>query len=562
MALEKDQKILFKQGTQEKFDSLKTSIPGAFYLTTDTHRLYIGDDAGKQPVPINQGLVKVATQDLLPTVEANDEARYSGQFYLIENGNILCIRSQGKWVQINTDTTLSSFGQTVVKDEENKKVIISSSVTDTAGNEDSDSFELIEGAGVTITVNGNSIAIASNGAGGAEVKFTVAGSEDSKTATVTGKTTVTAADGTVTNSESSYALKAGDKIKSVVADEAAGSITINAETQEVTSIGFAVPTEDKEGFILNLAQTSGNDLVSTPKLNPEIKIGKDGEETSVKFVDNIADLDVYTIAQTDAKVEEEIQKSLKAADAMVFKGTVGAGGTVEALPAITEASNGDTYKVVSELSNLSGITGGSSVKVGDLLIAMGEEDEATGLLTSGSFVLVPSGNEYQVVSKFLTHGIKFTNDAETPDEIGGIQLEEGQNIVLTDKEVDKTRVVIIDHETIATTTPDAAASTEYANEVGKNGQTKTVTVVTGLTVENGHVTNIATATEEFKNSALETATVVTEANETQARSVDVTLNITDTLGAELTPVVNIDSETLTLEATAEGLKADLLWGEF
>lgn len=555
-----DQKIKFLQGTQAQFDALELSKVqvGAFYLTNDTHRLYIAEEANKKPVPVNQGLVKVANEAALPTVAAGDEALYTGQFYLIESGNILCIRSQGKWVQINTDTTLSSFAHSVGA-KTDKTVPVTSTVADTAGNEKASIFSLKEGAGITLAVDGNTIIISSNGAGGAELKFELTGSEDNKIATINGKTTVTAADGTVTEHDDAFNLKAGDKIKSVVVEEK--DITINAETQEVTSIGFAVPTDDNTGFILNLAQTSGNDLISSPKLDPTVTVGKDGEEIRCHFIENDANLPVYTIEQSDAKIAEEINKSLKAADAMVFKGTVGEGGTVTTLPAITTASNGDTYKVVSELTDLAGITGGSKVKVGDLLIAMGEEDASTGLLTSGSFVLVPSGDEYQTVSEFLTHGIKFTDDAETPTEIGGIRLANGKNVVLTDSEEGKIKVVTIDHETIETTTPDAAATTAYTTVANKNGQTKTITVVTGLTVENGHVTNIATATEEIKNSAVEAATLTTAAN-ADSRSVDVTLNVTDTIGSDLNSTVNVDSETLAISATSTGIKADLVWGSF
>lgn len=84
-------------------------IEGTFYLTSDTNRLYIGknvDGKGVRAVPVNQGALPVPSVDSLPSAEA----AIPGQFYYVTSSNILCVSSNGKWVQINpnTDTTLST----------------------------------------------------------------------------------------------------------------------------------------------------------------------------------------------------------------------------------------------------------------------------------------------------------------------------------------------------------------------------------------------------------------------------------------------------------------------
>lgn len=92
---------------------------GAFYLTTDTHRLYIGrevDDNGTTktiPVAINEGIQVVdrlqynesyPSQTYLPT---NPQV---GEFYYVKNDNILAIcngkneEGLAKWTQLNPDT--------------------------------------------------------------------------------------------------------------------------------------------------------------------------------------------------------------------------------------------------------------------------------------------------------------------------------------------------------------------------------------------------------------------------------------------------------------------------
>jgi hypothetical protein len=78
------------------------NVAGAFYLTEDTNRLYIGKtiDGKVVPVPVNQGVVYVANIDALPSGDAATAVK-TGEFYYAEAENILCVRSAGKWIQIN-----------------------------------------------------------------------------------------------------------------------------------------------------------------------------------------------------------------------------------------------------------------------------------------------------------------------------------------------------------------------------------------------------------------------------------------------------------------------------
>ena len=80
----------FKLGTQAKVDALlKTPgtsvVEGCFYLTSDTHRLYIGqkataDDTNAQLFPVNEGVITVANVADLPTVSEADKPVYAGRF--------------------------------------------------------------------------------------------------------------------------------------------------------------------------------------------------------------------------------------------------------------------------------------------------------------------------------------------------------------------------------------------------------------------------------------------------------------------------------------------------
>ncbi len=81
---------------------------------------------------------------------------------------------------------------------------------------------------------------------------------------------------------------------------------------------------------------------------------------------------------TSAAVANAIAAALSASDAMRFKGTIGSGGTISALPT-NGVLVGDTYKVAT-----AGKYANQSAKVGDLFIATA---------TDPTWVLVPSGDD-------------------------------------------------------------------------------------------------------------------------------------------------------------------------
>lgn len=103
---------MFKRGTQANLNALiKANGPyedGAFYLTSDTDRLYVAQSVNEL-VELNKSITIVKKQSELPAKAVVEE----GQFYYLSDDNILCIYSGGDWVQINpdtdTDTSVKSF---------------------------------------------------------------------------------------------------------------------------------------------------------------------------------------------------------------------------------------------------------------------------------------------------------------------------------------------------------------------------------------------------------------------------------------------------------------------
>lgn len=95
--------VMFKRGTQSSFNNLSTYQDGCFYLTTDSHRLYIGTGNNKADL-VSQSVI---TYDNWAAIEALSNSSpglsFEGQFYYAKAENILCTYSNGKWIQINPD---------------------------------------------------------------------------------------------------------------------------------------------------------------------------------------------------------------------------------------------------------------------------------------------------------------------------------------------------------------------------------------------------------------------------------------------------------------------------
>jgi hypothetical protein len=97
---------------------------------------------------------------------------------------------------------------------------------------------------------------------------------------------------------------------------------------------------------------------------------------------------------------------------MVFKGTLGTGGTIETLPAASTSNEGFTYKVITD-----GTYASIAAKAGDTFVSNGT-----------AWVLIPSGDEPTdlVISDTLTAGstsITFQNAAITTSSLVDVYAE-------------------------------------------------------------------------------------------------------------------------------------------
>lgn len=122
--------VKFLRGTQAKLDNLTSFNEGAFYLTSDTDRLYFAQ-SNNELVYLNKYITKVNTlAELQAMANLND-----GDFYYVVKENILCTRitdSDGSvhWAQINasqdtnTDTALEGVTFSSKVSEDKSKITI------------------------------------------------------------------------------------------------------------------------------------------------------------------------------------------------------------------------------------------------------------------------------------------------------------------------------------------------------------------------------------------------------------------------------------------------------
>ena len=214
--------VSFKRGLQADLPN-SNIVDGAFYLTTDTNRLYVGGANDKLEL-LNQSIKFYTYNDVFR--ENSTVPKVEGQFYYLSDKNILCTFAKtkthpdGEWVQINPDhndnTLVYVSGLNVTKSnstEGNTKKLTYTIKLNQEKKESSDGGATPYGDGITASfeIDSNDLnKIASNVSvglesnditNGFELKNSGGGADDSKAVQIKGGDNVTitrAADGNIT----------------------------------------------------------------------------------------------------------------------------------------------------------------------------------------------------------------------------------------------------------------------------------------------------------------------------------------------------------------------------
>ena len=544
-----DAKLRFLRGLEANLPAAMTD--GYVYVTTDTRAMYVdykGTDGALARIRIGDVLT-VANVAALPTI-ANAK---DGVLYYCLAENILCtpygVGAARDWKQINKQKTLSetigtmSFTAAAATDGANMIIKM------TSGGETKDaSLGVAGGTNVKVGVTDGKVTI-----GAKDTTITGAISVGAREAggaaiTLTNTTGGTAADGTALSGSATGGtigiVGTGAKVS-----QADNVITVNGKVTVANA--FAA-----DGAFTTKITHADNTTATSTAVTPKVKYGADGAQEAV-FKSGAATLDIYSKNEVDTAIDAK----LKAANAMTFKGTMGAtGATVKQLP--TTASLGDTYIVIDKGSYSYKAVGATaatsqSCRIGDMFIA-GPGDEGTdGLLKTLVWTYVPAGDDDLPIASATatTSNIIFKSTlGNQTSTVGTVAVGDGMKATAAGTTF---TIAHGDVTTDAPTTGEAVAQTPGAAKT-------TYTAITGVTIENGHVTGYETTELTVVDTALASASLTTAAVANGGATV--TLNVKDTAnnskGNAITVKASGNSAAYVSVDENKAIVIDTVWGTF
>ena len=544
-----DAKLRFLRGLEANLPTAMTD--GYVYVTTDTRAMYVdykNADGALARIRIGDVLT-VANIAALPTI-ANAK---DGVLYYCLAENILCTpygSGAGRdWKQINKQKTLSetigtmTFTAAAAADGANMTIKM------TSGGETKDASLGVAGGtnvkvGVTdgkVTVGAKdtivtgAIAVGARETGGAAI-------------TLTNTTGGTAADGTALSGTAAGGtigiVGTGAKVS-----QADNVITVDGKVTVANT--FAA-----DGAFTTKITHADNTTATSTAVTPKVKYGVDGAKEAV-FNSGTATLDIYSKNEVDTAIDAK----LKAANAMTFKGTMGAtGATVKQLPAT--ASLGDTYIVIDNGSYSYKAVGATaatsqSCRIGDMFIAGPGEEGTDGLLKTLVWTYVPAGNDDLPIASATatTSNIIFKSTLGNQiSTVGTVAVGDGMKATAAGTTF---TIAHGDVTTAAPTTGTAVAQTPGAAKT-------TYTAITGVTIENGHVIGYETKELTVVDTALASASLTAAA--VADGGATVTLNVKDTAnnskGNAITVKASGNSAAYVSAGANNTIVIDTVWGTF
>jgi hypothetical protein len=526
-------KLFFKNGLQSKYDALTSRDAGTFYVTSDTHRLYLGDNLLSQAV---------VTVNSVSDLTSSTALKVDGQIAYVKDGNILCIydTTKGDWAQLNPDTAIAAFDQSV--EIANNIATVTTEITENRGAHAatawSDSFKItgangtkVSASGDTVTVGLEDLALAN---GDNTVTLAVGTSNNKITIKGAGDTTVSAAENglTISTTANDYRVVADNNTKLTLASESAGF-----------SLEGQVVLKDK-----NHADSASETVEFVgASIDPTISVGKAGN-SQVHFVNGDAVVDTYT----QKEITDKIAEAKRQMNAMTYMGKLDENN---GLPS-EKVQIGDTYMVAKAGAYISGDS--KVYPVGTLIVAKGTEDETTGYITSGlgwdavqasdtdtTYILTGSGEDKAIILKS--------------------SLDQEQNLNIKDDGIVTTAIttsasgeptLTINHGAVAHT-----ASTGTAIN-SASGVATTLNYVSAVTInEQGHVTDVQTTSAKFVDTINDNASWSINS---ASNGATLTFTVTDSNKSSVEDEMTLASSSLLIAGDTANKKVsvDLVWGTF
>lgn len=549
----------FSVGLESKLSTI-TALDGVFYLTSDTHRLFIGDKNGNLS-PVNQGVISVDNVASLPTTGEQ------GQFYYAEAENILCVRSGSQWAQINPNTYLNEFTNSVAGITNGAKVTTGGKLSN----------------GNTVTKVGNFDIVGD----GTEVKVTNSGSN---TVSITGAkytldNTISETNGKVTEAYSTL-KRDGTKVSDTFSiipgsnitfeKNAEGKLVIKADNQAsgVKIKGFVASnngasTDPTTGF--KFVITDGSNTQYKTDIDPIIEYGGDSK-TPVKFVNGKATLEVYTKSEIDNTVLKNFQKTV---NAMTYKGVVDTDVTGAKLPT-SNVQIGDVWMMTTtkpEGAVFPGSENSTKYQSGTLAIAQGTEG-SDGYITAATlkWVIVQNFNtdtQYTWKATADTNSATLTTTKNQDDSVAGkITVKTSGNTPITISGINDngtTQTIQIEHkaQTVSTST-----DTGWEGDGSAAGDLFIGNVIAEIVTNGtGHITSVKTKQISIKSPTLSSSSTTTAATDKTYATRTHQIKLKNSKGADISVVTaetKIKSQNLeiTKDDTDSAIKINMVWGTF
>lgn len=535
--------VMFKRGLQSKLPA--TAVNGAFYLTTDTNRLYVGVADGKAPVLLNQTIQFIDSLGALNTMSnawtPNEKLDHKNDIYYIVNGadgnpgNILATWDGSKWIQINPDsnTYVTGFGLGVQANGDTA-ANATFQITDNAGNQNLLQTLTLQGAnGIKVGVSGKVITFTGDTY---SLDNTVANNE----------ATVTLASAN-TDNDSSITIKGGNNVS--ITTDSDKKIIVNSTDTYVNQVKLSVSNGE---LTTSIAQNDPNKGVSSNAQKLYFTLGDNATEYGIN-----GSLPVYT--------QTEVDNLFKQLNGLTYIGTVGQNGlysdldVTDGITGLTDIHNGDMFMVSG--SEVIYNAGGSKAHQGDLLIATGSEN-ADGVLTSITWNYVPSGDDtvtdttYSFNTAPASNRFTITNNVGT----GGLQVTYTNGTAIDVVSTDATSSGV-SGMSVAINHADVPHTDSTGTTISGADNFKAITKV--AVNKQGHVTEVETTditVPKYSAGAI-SVTKGTDPNVTSSAVLTNALYKDGTYVAG--EVTNIVSDTLVLDAPkGNTMSINLEWGEF
>lgn len=576
IAIDAGSNVRFLLGTQANLNTMMTGKSGAngtFYLTSDTHRLYVGTSDGSVQ-PVNEGVTTVKNLTALQALQKPNP----GEFYYLTDENILCVYNGTSWVQINSDTNtyVNQFSNSVAAVAGSGDVDVSTNLVNV--NKDSSTNKSYStkttfkaGNGITLTADSKSKAITIAG---------VTNKAFSAAAASTDKGTVTLTDSAENTTEFNLSSADADLLK--ISADGGNGLKLTPKDQKLK--GAAITSKADGGFTLTINNHDSSNTIAD--FNPTISYGS--AKTSVTFKNGVATLDVYTKAEVDSV--------FKSANAMTYKGLAGK-ATGTSLPTGTEfvkwdVSNfvevggkhsiGDTYLFAEDVTiTPTGSQAARTITKGTLAIAKskGNVEDSNGFIPAAnlSWDYVESTTDTDTTYSLNAADKKVTlvQHGGSNADAGSITFAAGNDISVTVTD-GKAPIVTYSHAVHAPNVkPDTAVTQNKASTTSANQfqATTDVTVVSEVTTNNqGHVTEVKTKKITLVDTNVTPATMTyASALSTDTKTVNITpsLQLKNAASKETQPAVSfsnalaITSDSLSFTGTSgKSVSINLTWGSF